>query len=201
MNNTHQFGLLLRVSVKLHNQHCTWHRANVHPSCTTYAIRTAFALADRLQIAGRKDTTNHLHIQVVSQRIWHIIRCILNTVAGSLGLHLAGEVVLLHAHCHANLIIRSFLHFLGGLQSAQPLAYLCLEGFIRRIYITYKEERKVSRVSKTCFVHLQRFVQRSLLQQRLIHNHGAVGVVACHHLNRVRPCHFRVLVAVSQLRL
>ena len=61
----------------------------------TYAIRTTFALADRLQIACTEDTTDHLHVEVISEVVRYIVRGVLDTIRSGRGLHLAAKIVLL----------------------------------------------------------------------------------------------------------
>ena len=67
VDNLHKTFLLVRVGVKLHNQPRTRHRQTSETATAAHAITTAFTLADRLQIAGRENTANHLHIQCVRQ--------------------------------------------------------------------------------------------------------------------------------------
>ena len=155
MDNFHESLLLLGIGIKLHEQTCTRARQTHYVTVRADAVRTSFALTDRLQVAGREDASDHLHIQVICHRERNVIRGILDAVGSRRGLHCAAEVVLLLTHRYGDMMVDHFftVAFLG-LHAAKPEADQLLHFRILRVDVSDKDKGEVRRVRKACLVNL-----------------------------------------------
>ena len=202
MDDFHEACLLLRIGVKLHDQGSLRRRQDREIAVRTNAIRTTFALTDRFQVTGAQDTSDHLHIQVIGNRIRDVIRRILDAVRRRSSLHLAAEIVLLLTFCDRDMMVDNLLQLvLFGLHTTEPLADQFLHFGVIGVDVTHKDEGEVRRVRKARFVDLQSLVKRHLFERRGVEEDSTLRMVRAHHLYRIGERNFWILIAVCKLVL
>ena len=123
----------------------------------------------------------------------------MDAVAGSLGLHIAGEIILVFTERGTNATIFPRIGIFLRLHAANPLLNQSTRLLVIGVNIAGEGKREITRIAEKLLEDLERTVIVEFLHILAVDQYGAVRVVGSHHRDGVAPDSFRVLLLVRKL--